>query len=230
MPIALSARTWIGKPTPSVVLGAVSLLPSDPSAATHRSARKERGGRVQARPCLVRVPRLELGETRRVAGADQQDVAGAHADALFALRRFEVLAEHVLARLQPRNTPQARDVEQHPAADEAVLEDVDRVSLRTLRGDRLVRLPAVERAVERDVAEGVDVAVPGVVVIERRRSPWRSAPIPDPMSASGNIVMWWSAGEGLSIRACVFSGWLSVTVIPLRISPAAATIRSAVRW
>ena len=39
MPIALIARTWIGNATPSVVLGAVSLLPSDPSTATPRSAR-----------------------------------------------------------------------------------------------------------------------------------------------------------------------------------------------
>ena len=37
--MALSARTWIGKSTPSVLLGAVSLLPSPPSAETPRSAR-----------------------------------------------------------------------------------------------------------------------------------------------------------------------------------------------
>ena len=39
--MALIARTWIGKPIPSVVLGAVSLLPSEPSAATCRSARND---------------------------------------------------------------------------------------------------------------------------------------------------------------------------------------------
>ena len=36
--------------------------------------------------------------------------------------RHELLAEHVLAGLEPGRTPQPGDVEQHAAADEAVLE------------------------------------------------------------------------------------------------------------
>ena len=60
---------------------------------------------------------------------------------------------------------QARDVEQHSTADEAVLEDVDRSVLGARGGQRGLRMTAVEQAVEDDVGEGVDVAVPFVVVV-----------------------------------------------------------------
>ena len=166
MPIALIARTWIGNPTPSVVLGAVSLLPSEPSAATRAPPGSD--AVVGWRPAFA-LPvshGSQLGLAPRVTGADEQDVAGPHPHALVALRRLEVLAEHVLARLDPGNTAHARHVEQHAAPDQAVLEDVDRTGLGALRGDRLVRLAVVETTVVGDVAEGVDVAVAVVVVVD----------------------------------------------------------------
>ena len=59
-------------------------------------------------------------------GADEQDVAGRHGDALAALGRLQILAEHVLSRFDPRDAPRSGHVEQDAAADKAVLEDVDR--------------------------------------------------------------------------------------------------------
>ena len=101
-----------------------------------------------------------------MTGADQKDVAGSDADVLLLLGRLEVLAEHVIPWLEPGNASPARHVEQHAAADETVLEDVDRAGVRALRGDRRVGFSVVEEAVEGDVAEGIDVAVSLVVVVD----------------------------------------------------------------
>ena len=48
-----------------------------------------------------------------MTGANQQDVAGLDAHALFALGGFEVLDGHVLSRLQPPDPAEAGNVEQH---------------------------------------------------------------------------------------------------------------------
>ncbi len=68
-----------------------------------------------------------------MTGADEQDVPGAHAYPLVALRRLEVLAEDVLARLEPGNAAHAGNVEQDSPADEAVLENLDCTRWRTIR-------------------------------------------------------------------------------------------------
>ena len=65
-----------------------------------------------------------------MAGADQEDVALADRHALLALGPLEVLAEDVLAGLEPGHPAQPRHVEQHAPADQAVLEDLDRVDGR----------------------------------------------------------------------------------------------------
>ena len=108
--------------TPSVVLGAVSLLPSEPERGDAPLGEERHGGRVQPRLGVARVPRRELGEAPRVAGPDQQDVARPTRHALLALGRLEVLEEHVLPGLEPRHPAQPGHVEQHAAPDQAVPE------------------------------------------------------------------------------------------------------------
>src|SRR5204863_8156338 len=105
---------------PSVVLGAVSLFPSEPSAATRRSARNRTAGGVQASLCVRGVPRFQLGAAACVPSAHQKDVALGYRHALVVLGAREVLMEDVLAGLQPRHTPQSGHIEQHAAADEPV--------------------------------------------------------------------------------------------------------------
>ena len=127
--MALIARTCMGKPIPSVVLGdgvavAVRAERGDLPVGEERSRR-----RVQAGLRPAGVPRLELGLAPRVTRADEQDVAGSDRHALLALRRLEVSREHVLARLEPGDAAHARHVEQDAAADQPVLEDVDRTRL-----------------------------------------------------------------------------------------------------
>ena len=97
-------------------------------------------------------------------------------------------------------------------------------ALRALRSDRAGRAPVEEKALKRDVAEGVDVALPVVVVVEP------DVVLGEAVVVAGSIVMWWSAGSGTSMRASVSSGWLSVMVVPLRTSRAAAATRAGVRW
>ena len=151
---------------PSVVLGrrvavAVRTERRDPPLGEERG-----GGRVQARLGARRVPRIQLGAAESMAGADEEDVALGHRHALLALGRLEVLAEDVLAGLEPGHPAQPGHVEQHAAADQAVLDDLDRVDRRALRGDGGARLAVVEGAVEGDVAERVDMAVAVVVIVD----------------------------------------------------------------
>jgi hypothetical protein len=164
MPIALIARTCIGKSTPSVLLGAVSLLPSDPSAETDRSARKGHSCGVEARLCPACIPGLDLGKSACLSCAYEQDIARTHRDSLGQFSLFEVFEEHVLAGLEPGNTSEAGHVEQHTAPDQAVIEDVDRPKLRASRGDR--SRPAPRRRGVRRRRRGVDVSVAVVVVID----------------------------------------------------------------
>ena len=127
--MALSARAWIGKSTPSVLLGAVSLLPSPPSAATPRSATN--GIAVGCRPDfgMFRRPGPELAESTGVTGANEEHVALADGDALLELGGLELVAEDVLARLEPGHSPETGDIEQDASSDQAVREDLDRIGL-----------------------------------------------------------------------------------------------------
>ena len=72
----------------------------------------------------------------------------------------------LLARLQPWDAAHPRHVEQNAAADQPVLEDVDRAGMSAEIVGGRHRLAVEERAVERHVAEGVDVRVPVVVVVD----------------------------------------------------------------
>src|SRR4029453_16198487 len=78
--------------------------------------------RMQAGLGSRRLPRAELGQAPDEARADEEDVARADGDTLRPLRLLQVLAKHVLARLEPGHAAAARDVEEGAATDEAVLE------------------------------------------------------------------------------------------------------------
>ena len=72
---------------------------------------------------------------------DQEDVAPPNRHPLFALRGFQVLAEDVLAGLEPRDPAQPRHVEQYTAADETVLHGLDRVTPAAVRVRAALGLP-----------------------------------------------------------------------------------------
>ena len=131
--MALIASTWIGKSTPSVLLGAVSLLPSEPSAATPPLGDERHRRRMQPGLGGGRVPRSELGEAAGVAGAHEQDVALADRHALLELGRLEVLAEDVLAGLEPRHPAKRGTSSSTPRPTRPSLSDLDRVDGRALR-------------------------------------------------------------------------------------------------
>ena len=228
--MALIASTCIGnadslRGARSGVVVAVRTQGGDPPVG------QEQGGRgVEARLRLRGVPRLELGLAPRVTRADEQDVADVHGHTLRRAPRPRGPRGTRGPRLHPANPAHAGHVEQNAAADQPVLEDVDRPGLRAELGDRRSGLPSKSEAIEGDVAEGVDVAVALVVVVDARRSPWRSARIPTRCRRRAASSCGGRRAPERRSRASVFSGWLSVIVTPLRTSRAAAATRSGVRW
>jgi hypothetical protein len=60
-----------------------------------------------------------------VTCADKEDVALADGDALILLGGFEFVCEDLLAGLEPGHSAEPGDVEQHAAADQTVLQDLD---------------------------------------------------------------------------------------------------------
>jgi hypothetical protein len=151
---------------PSVLPGAVSLFVSEPRAATPRSARKLRA--VGWSPALA--PAVSQGPSslsRRAWPVRTSRMSPSPTRvALLALRGLQILAEDVLARLQPRHLAQPWDVQQDPAAGEAVLEGLDRHGGGPLGRDGARGFPVVQRAFEADVTERVDVCVGVVVVVD----------------------------------------------------------------
>lgn len=81
---------------------------------------------MQARLGAGGLPRTELGEAAGMTGADQEDVALPDGYALRPLGGFELVAEDVLAGLQPGHPAEPGNVEQHATADQAVTEGLDR--------------------------------------------------------------------------------------------------------
>ena len=164
--MALSASTWMGNANAlgGARGGVVVAVRAERGDLPFREERRCRG--VQPRLRHPRIPRLDLGQAARVARAHEQDVAGPHLHSLLLLRRLEVFHEDVLARLEPSHPANARHVEQHTAPHQPVFEHGDGPDLGAMRGDRALRLAVEERPVEGHVAEGVDVAVAVVVVVE----------------------------------------------------------------
>jgi hypothetical protein len=80
---------------------------------------------MQARFGIRCRPRPELAEPTSVTGANEEHVALADCDTLLPFRRLELAAEHVLARLEPRQSPETGNVEQDTSGYQAVGEDLD---------------------------------------------------------------------------------------------------------
>ncbi len=125
-------------------------------------------------------PRAQLAETAGVAGAYQEHVALANGDALLSLGRLEVVAEDVLAGLEPAQSAETGNVEQDAPPDQSVPEDLDRFGLRASGSHGVHGRPVVEKPLVGDVAERVDVRVAVVVVVgahEVHGEPQRPRPV-----------------------------------------------------
>ena len=126
------------------------------------------GQRVQPRAAGGHVPWAELAAPQPVPDPDEEQVTGADVHLLRRLRRGELVCGDVIARLEPLDAPQPRDVEQHATADDAVVRVVDGQLAGALRGDRARRDAVVQRPVVADVAQRVDVAVHVAVDVHRQ--------------------------------------------------------------
>jgi hypothetical protein len=137
-------------------------------AAKHCNAalrdERHRSG-MQARFRIRRRPWPELAEATGVTGANEEHVTLADGDALLELGGLELVAKDVLARLEPRHSPETGDIEQDASGNQAVREDLDRIGSGAFRRHGRGRNSVVQRAVVDDVAECVDVRVAVVVVI-----------------------------------------------------------------
>ena len=84
-----------------------------------------------------------------MTGANEEHVTLADGDALLALGGLELVAEDVLARLEPRHSPETGDIEQDASGDQAVREDLDRIGLGASGGHGPGRSPVVEASPRR---------------------------------------------------------------------------------
>ena len=95
--------------------------------------------------------------------------------ALLALSRLEVLAEHVLSRLDPGDTAGSWHVEQDAPTDQTALEDVDRPGVGAVRGHRRLRDAVEQRPLETRRGRTRRYGCARRCGSRDRRSPWRSA-------------------------------------------------------
>src|SRR5205085_6290203 len=99
------------------------------------------------------VPGALLLAPTRLAGANHQHVALFDVDLMVLLSGVEILRKNRLARLEPFDFPDLRNVEQDAAADDALARDRDRALAGALRAD-LVRVETVVHlALPEDVTE-----------------------------------------------------------------------------
>src|ERR1700727_2599627 len=106
-----------------------------------------------------RVPRAELDQAAGVSRSYEQDVALLDLHSLRALRGLEISPEHMLAGPEPRYVPQPRYVQQRPAADETVPDQLDRLHPGALGGDRVGGDAVVQAAFVGNVTQRVDMRV-----------------------------------------------------------------------
>ena len=123
-----------------------------------------------------------------MAGTYEEHVALTSGDSLLSLGRLEVIAEDVLAGLEPGHSAETGDVEQDASPDQAVCEHLDRIDRRASGSHGVVRRAVVQESLVGDMAERVDVAC-------GRRG--ESAPTksmakcsgPDSLSSCSSVVM-----------------------------------------
>jgi hypothetical protein len=166
-----------------------------------------------------------------VSGADEEDVAGLDADALRPLCCVEAVGEHVLVRVEPADASDAGYVEEHPATDQAIAQQVDRAGHRPSGGDLCIGDSSIEHAVVHDMTERVDVAVSLVVVVDADVVLGEAHAFGSDVDVGqhGHLVM---GRLGVVDAPFVLSARPSETVTPRSTNPAAAAIRpspSAVR-
>jgi hypothetical protein len=94
------ASTCTGNAAPSVVPGAVSLLPATEDGDLQLGGELHRV-RVQADASLGGVPRPEFGSSPAVAHSHEQKIAPSDAETLIALRGDEVVDGDAIAGLRP---------------------------------------------------------------------------------------------------------------------------------
>ena len=222
------ARTWIGKSTPSVVLGAVSLLPSLPERGDAPLGDEGHGGRVQARPWRRRRPRAPARRGGGVTGAHHEDVAGA--DATPCSRSAASRSSRKMCSPgSSQRTPRRRGTSSSTPRPTSPSRSTSIASDRRALGPS-PRPPACrcKRPPVGDVAERVDVAVGVAVVVDADVVP-REKPS-DPGSSWPSAVMRWSrrlgvVGAGLGVQRPA-----QRDADPVAHQAAAAATRSGVRW
>src|SRR6516162_4309581 len=177
---------------------------------------------MQASACIRGVPRPERGAAAAVADPYEEQIARLDPYLLRCFRRDQVIGGHVITRLQPRQPPHPRNVNQQPPADNPVAGHPDGELSRPPGSDR-VRADAVEEgAVEDHVTESIDMTV-GVAVDVHGQLVHGEM---EPGQGTGLVprrVIWWMAGSGLSGDAWLSTGAASDTVRPRATSLAAAT-------
>jgi hypothetical protein len=115
------------------------------------------GPRIQSGLEVRRIPRARHLALQRLAGPDQHDITSAHRYPGGGFCGLQVFAGDGEASSQPALPVQGRDVEQNPARDDAMRRDFQAAVLGASHGDR-VRGPAVvQTAVERDMAQRIQV-------------------------------------------------------------------------
>jgi len=127
----------------------------------HVTGSQPRGNRrVETGGALSDGPGSRLLATGPTSRAEQHRVAGTHLHTGLFLPRFDVLLIHRCPRLQIGHTLQPRDVQQHAARDDALLEVVDRELRAPLLGVHIgTRVAVVGLILVEDVTQRVEVAV-----------------------------------------------------------------------
>src|SRR5215469_6349736 len=91
------------------------------------------------------------------ARPQQHHIAFANFDVLGALGGFEIFGKNRVARLDPFNLPNARNIEKHATRDYTVACDFDRAFMRTLEINFSIIESVVHLALVEMMAEGVEM-------------------------------------------------------------------------
>src|ERR1700752_3003542 len=91
------------------------------------------------------------------ARPQQHDVAFANPNMLRALGPFEILGKDRIARFEPFNSANTRNIKEHATRDYAVAGDLNRALVRALEVDLAIIESIVHFAVIKMMAEGIEM-------------------------------------------------------------------------